>query len=128
MLTCTFSMIETSIAIIATCLPALRSVILGTNTTKGDSNGYGKHYELSSARRKAKENRLTVNHDNSGLHTAHRSRVQANGSEDSLFSDRDLQPGGGLATGKIAVNIWIETRFENMQSKEVDTTVQPSFK
>jgi hypothetical protein len=102
MLTCTVSMIETAIAIIATCLPALRSMVLGTNTTKGDSKSYGKHYELSSARRKAQL------HSSSVTGGAHSSRVRTNGSEDSLFSPVvDGEP------GKIKVDTQIETSFED---------------
>jgi len=107
-------MIETAIAIIATCLPALRSMVLGTNTTQGDSNTYGRHYELSSARRKANENRLTSNHGKGGLHSTHDTRNRANGSEDSLFSDGHLQ--SGAAPGKITVNTQIETSFGDSHS------------
>lgn len=124
MLTCTVSMIETAIAIIATCLPALRSMILGTNTTKGDSKSYGKHYELSSAGRKANENRLTASHANSGLQSSHRSRNRANGSEDSLFSDRHLQAENDVVDAKITVKTQIETSFEESQGREA---AKPTF-
>ncbi|CAA9965856.1 hypothetical protein PTMSG1_09215 [Pyrenophora teres f. maculata] len=116
MLTCTVSMIETAIAIIATCLPALRSMLLGTNSTKASSNSYGRHYELSSARRKANENRLnTSTHVSSGNMPSTHNR--ANGSEDSLFSDRGLEQLGVIAhppatAGKITVNTQIQTMFE----------------
>jgi hypothetical protein len=117
MLTCTVSMVENAIAIIATCLPALRTMILGKNTTQGESNTYGKHYELSSARRKANENRLTASHHNSRLHSTHNTRNRANGSEDSLFSDGHLdQPGEQQAAGKIVVNTQIQTMFEDTGS------------
>jgi hypothetical protein len=107
-------MVENAIAIIATCLPALRSMILGKNTTQGESNTYGKHYELSSARRKANENRLTASHHSSRLHST---RNRANGSEDSLFSEGHLdQPGEQQAAGKIVVNTQIETMFEDTRS------------
>lgn len=124
MLTCTVSMIETAIAVIATCLPALRSMILGTNTTKGDSKSYGRHYELSSAGRKANENRLTASHTNSGLQSSHRSRIRANGSEDSLFSDRHLHAGNDVGDPKIMVKTQIETSFEERQGQQ---TAKPSF-
>jgi hypothetical protein len=109
MLTCTVSMVENAIAIIATCLPALRTMILGAGTSKGNSNSYGRHYELSSARRKADANRLTAFHE-SGEIPGHR----ANGSEDSLFSN---DPPLSLAeAGKITVNTRIETNFESSPS------------
>jgi hypothetical protein len=128
MLTCTVSMIETAIAIIATCLPALRSMVLGSGTTKGESkNSYGRHYELSSARRKANENRLTANHGNSGLHSSHNTRNRANGSEDSLFSDGHLQAGDANAAGKITVNTQIETMFEDTQSTASSAKAKSPF-
>ncbi|KAF2033558.1 hypothetical protein EK21DRAFT_86344 [Setomelanomma holmii] len=52
------SMIDTETAIIAVCLPALLSMAFGSNTTEGDSNNYGRHYELSNARRKANEGQI----------------------------------------------------------------------
>jgi hypothetical protein len=106
MLTCTVSMIETAIAIIATCLPALRSMVLGTNTTKGESNSYGRRYELSAARRKAQLHSSQVTEG----HSCH---ARANGSEDSLFSpvvDGERDP------GKIKVDTQIETSFEDGES------------
>jgi hypothetical protein len=127
MLTCTVSMIETAIAIIATCLPALRSMVLGTNTTKGNSNSYGRHYELSSARRKANENRLNLDHPSSGLHSTHNTRNRANGSEDSLFSDGHLQAGDERAVGKITVNTQIETMFEDTHSTSSSAKAKSPF-
>jgi hypothetical protein len=49
MLTCTVSMVETAVAIIATCLPALRTLILGHISRVGTTSA-GRHYELSSRR------------------------------------------------------------------------------
>jgi hypothetical protein len=127
MLTCTVSMIETAIAIIATCLPALRSMVLGSNTTKGGSNSYGKHYELSNAGRKANQNRLTASHPISGVHSS-TARSRANGSEDSLFSDNHLQVGDGdLANGKIVVNTQIDTMFEDTQSTASSAKAKSPF-
>lgn len=116
MLTCTVSMIETAIAIIATCLPALRSMILGANTTKDSShpNTYGRHDELSNAQSRANESRLHPSHVSSG-----QVRRKANGSEDSLFSDGELQDVGelmGPGKGGITVDTRIETRFDDSQS------------
>lgn len=50
MLTCTVSMVETAVAIIATCLPALRTLILGHISRVGTTSAAGRHYELSSRR------------------------------------------------------------------------------
>jgi hypothetical protein len=128
MLTCTVSMVENAIAIIATCLPALRTMILGKNTTHGESNTYGKHYELSSARRKATENRLTASHHNGGLHSSHNTRNRANGSEDSLFSDGELGQSGDQQTpGKIVVNTQIETMFEDTRSASESSKSKSPF-
>jgi hypothetical protein len=128
MLTCTVSMIETAIAIIATCLPALRSMVLGTNTTKGDSKSYGRHYELSLAHRKTNENRLTSNKISGGLHSTHDTGARTNGSEDSLFSpvlEGHAQPGVEDAPGKIVVNTQIETSFEDGLSTASSAEAKP---
>lgn len=86
MLTCTVSMIETSIAIIAACLPALRNIIIGGSTN--DPSSYGKHYELSSARRRTLDpNRLGVGGgviSSASGSRVNRSHHNPNGSEDSL--------------------------------------------
>jgi hypothetical protein len=120
-------MVETAIAIIATCLPALRSMILGKNTSKGTSS-YGKHYELSSARRKTAENRLTANPNHGTTHDTHVSHSRANGSEDSLFSDGqgvglgDIQP-----VNKITVNTQIETMYEDSRNNSANSNKKSSF-
>ncbi|KAJ4309933.1 hypothetical protein N0V94_008702 [Neodidymelliopsis sp. IMI 364377] len=57
MLTCTVSMVEAAIAIIASCLPALRSMLIGGNA-QNPTGSYGKHYELTSDRRKTNETRV----------------------------------------------------------------------
>jgi hypothetical protein len=121
MLTCTVSMVESAIAIIATCLPALRSMILGKNTTKG-SNSYGKHYELSSARRKTTENRLTASY-NAGIHSTQGNRSRANGSEDSLVSD-GMPPD---AINKITVNTQIQTMFEESRNNSAGSQKKSPF-
>ena len=43
-------MVENGISIIAACLPALRQMLLGHTSQLGTSS-YGRHYELSDARR-----------------------------------------------------------------------------
>lgn len=126
MLTCTVSMVETSIAIIATCLPALRTMIIGSNTSKGASNTYGKHYELSSARRKANENRLTSGNVSGGIHS-HGTRHQ-NGSEDSLFSDGpDAHNEAEHIPGKITVNTQIRTEVEETRSNSDSSKTKSPF-
>jgi hypothetical protein len=128
MLTCTVSMIETAIAIIATCLPALRSTILGNNTTKGSSSGYGgRHYELSSARRKASENRLNNTHgtNSTGGLQSHR---RANDSEDSLFSNESLNAAEAGTAGKgITVNTQIQTMFEESRRDSTSPNTKSPF-
>ncbi|KAF1948452.1 hypothetical protein CC80DRAFT_459252 [Byssothecium circinans] len=124
MVVCTVSMIETAISIIATSLPALRSMILGTNRPTDDSPSYGKHYELSSARRKAKENRNSTAQLDGGLHsdTTQGARLRQHGSEDALVSDGlYLGSGDGHKSGKITVNTEIETRFDLVESNAGST-------
>ncbi|KAH7175872.1 hypothetical protein EDB81DRAFT_771294 [Dactylonectria macrodidyma] len=64
MLTCTVSMVETAVSIIATCLPPLRSVFLGNSSSVGTGSNYGR-YELSSAghnrSRRTGQSRITTN-------------------------------------------------------------------
>jgi len=60
MITCTVSMVEASVAIVAACLPPLRNFILGHSTTNPSS--YGKHYELSYINRKSQRNRAPTSH------------------------------------------------------------------
>ena len=124
-------MIETAIAIIATCLPALRSMILGTNTTKGSSHSYGgRHYELSSARRKASENRLNTpgNTRQTSSTGGLQSHSRANGSEDSLFSDGSLSAAETGNAGKgITVNTQIQTTFETGRRDSTSPNVKSPF-
>jgi hypothetical protein len=66
MLTCTASMVETCIAIIATCLPAIRTLVMRDPTTFADSgpSGPSGDYEL----RKAKSpHRSTTNESDEEL-------------------------------------------------------------
>lgn len=62
MLTCTVSMIETSIAIITTCLPTLRVVILGHTSRKGTypSRRGSNLYELNVSGRQNISHRTTI--------------------------------------------------------------------
>ncbi|UNI19287.1 hypothetical protein JDV02_005480 [Purpureocillium takamizusanense] len=59
MLTCTVSIIETSVAIITACLPPLRSVILGPPSSARSGASY-QHYELSAQNQSRKSNRGRV--------------------------------------------------------------------
>ncbi|KAF1966324.1 hypothetical protein BU23DRAFT_574141 [Bimuria novae-zelandiae CBS 107.79] len=119
MLTYTVSMIETTIAIIAACLPALRSMIIGGSNN--DASSYGRHYELDSARRKTSDNRLGASNatatigtgTTSGTHT--KKATHSNGSEDSLMA-------AGLSVGldgrgKIMVDTTIEAMYEDEDKK-----------
>jgi len=89
MLTCTVSMVETAVAIIATSLPALRQLFLGQVSHKGSgySNTAGRHYELSSVNKsKAMNSRNTVTNVVGG--------GKANDSEDELVKEI-----GGISGG-----------------------------
>ncbi|KAF9738974.1 hypothetical protein PMIN06_007761 [Paraphaeosphaeria minitans] len=122
MLTCTVSMVETAIAIIAACLPALRTMIIG-GSTNGPSS-YGKHYELSSARRKTMDpNHLGASggviSGASGSRT-NKSHHNPNGSEDSLVK-------AGLSVGldgreKIRVDTTIETMYEDDRKSRAESS------
>lgn len=102
-------------------------MIIGSNTSKGASNTYGKHYELSSARRKANENRLTSGNVSGGLHS-HVTRHQANGSEDSLFSDGpNAQNDVEHMPGKITVNTQIRTEVEDTRSASESSKTKSPF-
>ena len=117
MLTCTVSMVENAIAIIAACLPALRCMIIG-ESTRGASNSYGKHYELASARRKTLQNRMPAS-DNSGSGVRSHNMGRETGSEDSLVAS-GLVTGSafqGEKKGRIAVETTIETQFGDANSQ-----------
>lgn len=60
MLTATVSMIETSVSIIATCLPTLRTLVFPSKTQTSTSGypGNGRHYELSSSKHGATQTRI----------------------------------------------------------------------
>ncbi|KAH7419711.1 hypothetical protein BKA64DRAFT_737854 [Cadophora sp. MPI-SDFR-AT-0126] len=88
MLTCTVSMVETSVAIIATCLPALRTLILGQISRVGTSSG--PHYELGSSRHTRVQASVVAasRHDNY-LNSGHNTSKHINDSEDELVKDID---------------------------------------
>lgn len=83
MLTCTVSMVETAIAIIASCLPALRSMLIGGNT-QNPSSSYGRHYELTSNQRKTNETRS--NGHMASVVSPRRTKHTPHDSEDSLVT------------------------------------------
>lgn len=114
MLTCTVSMVETAIAIVTACLPALRSMAFPASTN--DPSSYGKHYELGSSHRRTGENRTV---GSGGITSGPRSNVRKsrnpNGSEDSLVTS-------GLSVGldgrgKIRVETTIEAQYETDDAK-----------
>ena len=117
MLTCTVSMVENVIAIVAACLPALRSMIIG-DSTRGASNSYGRHYELASARRKTIENRMPSSANSGNGARSHTTGRDPNGSEDSLVAS-GLVTGSAFqgSKGTIAVETRIETQFGDANSK-----------
>ncbi|KAJ5512059.1 hypothetical protein N7463_001611, partial [Penicillium fimorum] len=97
MITCTVSMIETAIAIIASCLPVLRTLVFGSHSRKGTSSGR-RGYELS----------------HSGIHTGTNTQhtavstsrgqvdrgiddISFNDSEDGLVKDTTPISGTGIA-------------------------------
>ncbi|KAK0108534.1 hypothetical protein ONS95_003338 [Cadophora gregata] len=91
MLTCTVSMVETSVAIIATCLPALRTVLIGQASRAGTASG--PHYELGSSKRTRVRASVaaTLRHDNY-LNTGHNNNKTINDSEDDLVRDIEKNP------------------------------------
>ncbi|RGP58882.1 hypothetical protein FSPOR_11721 [Fusarium sporotrichioides] len=82
MLTCTVSMIETAVAIIATCLPPLRTLFLGQMSSARTGSNYAGRYELSSTGRN--QTRRT---DRSRITTNVIGGTQNNDSQDELFKE-----------------------------------------
>ncbi|KAF4440863.1 hypothetical protein F53441_12174 [Fusarium austroafricanum] len=115
MLTCTVSMIETAVAIIATCLPPLRTLILGQMSTARSGSNYNNRYELSST----------------GHHRSHRtnqSRIITNvmggtqkldnDSQDELFKESaPVHSVGGRSAGSDK-NITVNTTIHMHHSAE----------
>ncbi|KAH6638844.1 hypothetical protein C7974DRAFT_448580 [Boeremia exigua] len=112
MLTCTVSMVETSIAIIASCLPALRSMLIGGNTQNATSS-YGKHYELTTDKRKTNAHRL--NGHTASVMSPRRTRHSANDSEDSLV------------TGGISVQSGDPSLSNDKSGIHVETTIATDY-
>ncbi|CZT05348.1 related to integral membrane protein PTH11 [Rhynchosporium agropyri] len=123
MLTCTVSMVETAVAIIATCLPALRVIILGQVSRVGTS---GPHYELGSSRHTKVQASVAAasRHDNY-LNSGHNTSKRANDSEDELVKDteRNGRNGFGMVSpgpvddNAIAVTTEFQVREEDQKEK-----------
>ncbi|KAF7554311.1 hypothetical protein G7Z17_g3015 [Cylindrodendrum hubeiense] len=84
MLTCTVSMVETAVAIIATCLPPLRTVLLGHTSTNGTGSNYGR-YELSSAGGNNRSRRAQQSHIATNIVGG--TQTRGNDSEDELVKE-----------------------------------------
>ncbi|KAL3292425.1 integral membrane protein PTH11 [Colletotrichum asianum] len=84
MVTCTVSMIETAVAIIAASLPALRTLFLGHTSTRGTTSNYRYgNYELSSAAigtRRTHHSRLTTT-------VVGGTQIRDNDSDEELFKE-----------------------------------------
>ncbi|KAJ8109134.1 hypothetical protein OPT61_g7678 [Boeremia exigua] len=106
MLTCTVSMVETAIAIIASCLPALRSMFIGGNTQNATSS-YGKHYELTSDRRKT--NNTRSNGHTASVISPRKTRHTPHDSEDSLVTDSTSVDAGAQSLPAEKSGIHVET-------------------
>ncbi|KAJ4983122.1 hypothetical protein SVAN01_11386 [Stagonosporopsis vannaccii] len=112
MLTCTVSMVETAIAIIASCLPALRSMLIGGNT-QNPTSSYGKHYELTSDRRKTNDTR--ANGHTASVMSPRRTRHTPHDSEDSLV------------TGGISVESGTPSLSNEKSGIHVETTIATHY-
>lgn len=115
MLTCTVSMVETAIAIIASCLPALRSMFIGGNT-QNPTSSYGRHYELTTDRRKTIDTHSNGN--TTSVMSPRRTRHTPHDSEDSLVTGDTTVESGSLSLsngqgekGRIHVETTIATHF-----------------
>ncbi|EEU36198.1 hypothetical protein NCS52_01403500 [Fusarium sp. LHS14.1] len=116
MLTCTVSMIETAVAIIATCLPPLRTLFLGHMSSAGTGSNYG-HYELSSAganrSRRTQQSRITTN-------VVGGTSNRDNDSQDELVKETAGRPIDRTDKAGITVNTTIQMhhgRDENRRSR-----------
>ncbi|KAM5347794.1 hypothetical protein ACJ41O_007618 [Fusarium nematophilum] len=116
MLTCTVSMIETAVALIATCLPPLRTLFLGHMSSAGTGSNYGR-YELSSHNRSRRthQSRITTNIVG-GTQTDGR-----NDSEDELVKEaaRANAVGGNVAdkNGGITVSTTFQLHQQEARSE-----------
>lgn len=105
-------MVETAIAIIASCLPALRQMFFGDNT-QNQSSSYGKHYELRSNHRKT--NGTISNGQSPNIVPKRRMKHTPHDSEDSLVtgdvSTKTESPIFSKENGRIHVETEIATHY-----------------
>jgi hypothetical protein len=99
MITCTVSMVETAIAIIASCLPVLRTLIFGSHSRTGTYSGR-RGYELShsgvhTGAQTSKQN-TTVSVSQSQVDRG-ADELSCHDSEDGLVKDTAPASGVGIA-------------------------------
>ncbi|KAM0235933.1 hypothetical protein ACHAP5_009534 [Fusarium lateritium] len=103
MLTCTVSMIEAAVAIIATCLPPLRTLFLGQMSSARTGSNY-QRYELSSTgqnrTRRTNHSRITTNVMGG---------TENNDSQDELFKESIQTAGARSAAGDKSPGITVNT-------------------
>jgi hypothetical protein len=98
MITCTVSMIETAIAIIASCLPVLRTLVFGSHSRTGTYSGH-RGYELSHSgvhTGGVSKQRTTVSTSQSQVDRGV-DDISFNDSEDGLVKDTAPISGPGIA-------------------------------
>nr|RBQ86596.1 hypothetical protein FVER53263_13925 [Fusarium verticillioides] len=114
MLTCTVSMIETAVAIIATCLPPLRTLFLGQMSSARSGSNYGR-YELSSTgqprSRRTNQSRIVTN-------VMGGTQKLDNDSQDELFKESAHSVAGRSATSDKTPGITVNTTIHMHHSSE----------
>lgn len=95
MVTCTVSVVETAIAIIASCLPVLRTLVFGSHSRTGTYSGR-RGYELSQSGFHTSKQQTTVsashNHVDRGA-----DEISCHDSEDGLVKDTTPISAPGIA-------------------------------
>ncbi|KAF5657701.1 integral membrane protein PTH11 [Fusarium heterosporum] len=112
MLTCTVSMIETAVAIIATCLPPLRTLFLGQMSSARTGSNY-QRYELSST---GQDRSRRTHH--SRVVTNVLGGTQNNDSQDELFKESAQSLGGRSAVSDKSPGITVNTTIMQQHSAE----------
>ncbi|KAG5769326.1 hypothetical protein H9Q72_003420 [Fusarium xylarioides] len=114
MLTCTVSMIETAVAIIATCLPPLRTLFLGQISSARSGSNYGR-YELSSTgqprSRRTNQSRIVTN-------VMGGTQKLDNDSQDELFKESAHSVAGRSTTSDKTPGITVNTTIQMHHSSE----------
>ncbi|RKL14329.1 hypothetical protein BFJ68_g6294 [Fusarium oxysporum] len=114
MLTCTVSMIETAVAIIATCLPPLRTLFLGQMSSARSGSNYGR-YELSSTgqprSRRTNQSRIVTN-------VMGGTQKLDNDSQDELFKESAHSVAGRSTTSDKTPGITVNTTIQMHHSSE----------